>query len=125
MDTKINGLWYLASPFSHAEAGVRAWRVEQNFLTMGKLLNAGYRVFSPLVHTYQLESRIAPELAHKHSFWMDQDIALLRHCDGMFILTLDGWVQSKGVNQELKVARSIMIPIVYLSAAGEILETQT
>jgi hypothetical protein len=110
------GLIYLAQPYSHPDERVRALRTELGFVMTARLMNSGYTVFSPIVHTHLLESRLRRELAEDHDFWMKQDIAILRHCAELVVLTLPGWEESKGVAEEIAVAQACGIPITYMEA---------
>lgn len=113
MNKDNSGFIYLASPYSHPEESVRDFRVEQVFLAAAELLNDGIIVFSPIIHTYQLEQRIDPELAQDHSFWMRMDIAVLKHAARLVVLRLPGWEQSKGVAEEIAVAHACHIPVSF------------
>jgi hypothetical protein len=77
-------LVYLASPYTHPEARVRD--------------NIGLK----------LDREV------DHSFWMVQDIAILRKCDRLMVLTLDGWDTSKGVTEEIQLAHRLHMPVTYV-----------
>lgn len=113
---KNHGFIYLAQPYSTNDPEVMAYRVEQAFKATAKLMGEGWRVFSPIVHTHELGKFVSPETAAKHDFWMEQDIALLRHAAHMVILDLPGWKESKGVAQEITVAELCQIPITFMGA---------
>ena len=50
-----------------------------------------------------------------YQFWQKRDRWFIRKCDGIVVLTLDGWVESEGVTDEIKYARSRGLDVVYLS----------
>ena len=98
-------LWYFATPYSRTK--------EQELLNMSqheaekvnyqmalyrtnRLLDMGYRVYTPVVFTHHL---------HDHKFreyedWMNLDETIRKRCDGI-ILSI-GWEMSEGCKQELK-----------------------
>lgn len=106
-------LIYLAAPYTHDDTKVRLSRVSKVKKATVKLFNSGFTVFSPISYTHQFEKLIAPRL-RTHGFWMRQDIAVLRHCNVVAVLTLDGWELSRGVAEEIQLAKELHIPIVYL-----------
>lgn len=103
---------YLASPFSHPDPKVRAWRVEQTDKKAAELMMQGYLVFSPLSHSYPI-SKYCNVDPCDHDFWLRQDLWILDMCDGFHILCLEGWWKSKGVLIELKRAKANNIPITH------------
>ena len=115
MSTK-NGFIYLAQPYSSPDEATILYRVEQAFKATAKLMDEGNLVFSPIVHTHELGKYINPDLAIKHEFWMEQDIAILRHAAELRILMLEGWQHSKGLAQEVLLAETCQIPITFMEA---------
>lgn len=108
---------YLASPYSHPDPVIRKTRfllVEQ---CAANLIKAGRFVWTPIVYTH--------EMAIKHSFptdaefWKKLNISFLRKADEMYLLKIDGWMESKGVMMELKLAEDMLIPIRFVNPEGE------
>lgn len=106
-------LYYLATPYSKWEAGITMAFVEAAVLT-ASLLEAGYRVYSPICHTHPIAmyGNIDP-LAH--DIWLPFDEAMMKKCDGLMVALMDGWSQSKGVAHEIDFFRRAMKPILYLN----------
>jgi hypothetical protein len=52
-------------------------------------------------------------------FWSQQDRRLLEACDELWVLTLDGWQQSVGIQAEIAIARELGKPIRYVSPEVE------
>jgi nucleoside 2-deoxyribosyltransferase len=102
---------YLASPYSHPDPMVR----EQRFLAACRatvtLIRAGEVVFSPIVHSHAL---VEFELPTAWSFWERIDRAHMERCDEVVVLMLDGWAQSVGVREELRIARELGKPVRFL-----------
>lgn len=100
-------LVYLACPFRHPDPEMRKKRCAVAH-TMAAQLSAEYYVFSPLTHNEILVS-LAPELPREH--WIEFDLRILKTCDKLLILTLDGWETSWGVQKEIAFAKENNIPI--------------
>ncbi len=103
---------YLASPYSHPDPKVRIDRFEKACKAAGKLMKYGDVVFSPIAHSHSIEQYF--DEIEPGPFWMRQDIPILRHADSLVVLKLKGWEQSKGIAQEIEVAKALGIPVDYL-----------
>lgn len=108
---------YLASPYSHPDPVVRARRAELARRATAILMEKGYHVFSPIAHSVAVEAYLSHKQPHK--FWMSQCYAMLRRCERLVVLRIDGWEQSKGVRLEIKAARSIEMPVDYFDLPPE------
>lgn len=93
---------YLASPYSHPDESIRVRRYEAAVKVAAKIMQLGNACFSPISHTHAIGLEIPQE---KHEFWMAQDIPFLLSCDELWVLCLDGWDKSKGVAEEIEVAK--------------------
>lgn len=102
---------YLACPFAHKDPKVKASRVELADVKAAELMEKGYRVFSPLSHSYPISKHCGvPEDAH--GFWLRQDLWILEICDEFHILCLPGWENSKGIAIEQKRAEQLKMTVV-------------
>lgn len=104
-------LAYLACPYTSSDPRVCADRVEAADWFAAALMADGYSVFSPISHGHRIAQHLDPNLAESHCFWMKQSIDLLRRCDELFLLPLEGWGQSLGVEIEIGFCESAGIPI--------------
>lgn len=105
----MSSILYLSSPYSHPNASVRQNRFDAACRVAGRLMEEGYIVFSPIAHSHPIGQIMGKALDHE--FWMRQCIALLRKSDEFAILTIDGWEMSKGIQQELEMAKLLHIPV--------------
>lgn len=105
-------LTYLASPYSDPDPGVRDQRFRAACRAAARLMLDG-PVFSPIAHSHPIEKY---GMADKppHEFWMRQDIAVLRHCERLVVLCLDGWDRSRGVNEEVHLAHRLGLTVEYM-----------
>lgn len=104
-------LIYLASPYSHPDPAVRELRYEHACAATAGLMRRGLHVYSPIVHSHPL---VKYELPTDWEYWQAHDIAMLHRCQELYVLTLDGWMESKGVRAEIAEASLLELPTVYL-----------
>jgi len=106
VDPPRDRLYYLASPFTgHDPENI----LEINSQAMTYLLKQGFYVFSPILHTY-----IISEASNQHWFWMNQDFTILKRCDALIILDIEGWESSQGVQEEIALAQVRNMPVYHL-----------
>ena len=108
------GLTYLASPYSHPDPDVREVRYIAACRAAGKLMLEGVPTFSPIAHTHPIEANGMNGVKPPHDFWMKQDIAILRKCERLVVLCIDGWDRSRGVTEEIHIAQRLGIPVEYM-----------
>ena len=102
---------YLACPYTHKDMAVKIQRFEAVNKKAGELMLAGYCVFSPISMTHPIA--LANELPGHWDFWERQDMPFISWCDEFHIFCLDGWRESKGIEAELKAAKSLKKRVVY------------
>lgn len=113
-----NGFIYLGQPYSHPDAAVRDHRFNAGCIKAASLMRQGYTVFSPIAHSHPIAAHLAPELLMNHAHWMKQDLPILSWADKLIVLTLDGWQQSRGLNQEMCFAYEREIDIEFHDMDG-------
>lgn len=101
---------YLASPYSHPDARVREERFRQACVATAELLRLGHVVFSPIVHSHPLCEFGLPG---DWSWWERVDGEMLRRCDRVVVLMIDGWIDSLGVAAEIAMAHELGKPVRY------------
>lgn len=106
-------LVYLASPYSHPDATVRAARFSAACRVAGELMKAGQCVFSPIAHSHPIEQHFLDAKPEGHDFWLRQDFAILRHASRLVVLMLEGWEASRGVAAEIDFAKTIGVPVEF------------
>ena len=79
-----------------------------------RIMAQGHVVFSPISHSHPVAQHLKPELLMDHEFWMKQDIPFMEWADEVWMLCMDGWEESKGVQAEIKIATYLGKKIVYL-----------
>ena len=96
---------YLACPYSHPDISIKVQRFEAVNKKAGELMNQGYVVFSPISMTHPIA--VAFDLPGHWEFWEKQDTPFIEWCDEFHIYCLPGWLESKGIKEELEIAESL------------------
>lgn len=77
---------------------------EQRFAAIteacAKLRIKGHMVYSPITMGKPMEQYLPQHLVEDHSFWMDHCYHMLELCEEVWVLTLPGWQESRGVTLE-------------------------
>jgi nucleoside 2-deoxyribosyltransferase len=103
---------YLASPYSHPDPKVREERFDQVSLAAAYMMDQGYVVFSPIVHSHVIAKYMGNTLDHE--FWLTQDGSHIITCAEVWVYKLDGWLESFGVSWEIGFSNGRSIPVHYL-----------
>jgi hypothetical protein len=74
-------------------------------------MQTGHAVFSPIAHSHPLVEHGLPT---DWSFWERHDREHLARCDEVVVLMLDGWQESIGVREEIRIARELGKPVRYV-----------
>lgn len=115
---------YLASPYTPHNGESMESRVKAvTEATARLIIRTGCSIFSPIVHSHYVANHLPDDLRLDHEFWMRQDLGILAHANQLWILMLDGWHLSKGIQRETDYALEQRIPIRYVSKHLEILNT--
>ena len=105
-------LVYIASPYSHDEEHVMQHRYEMvRDFTAGVMLHGSVVPYSPIVHCHDMGK--VNNLPKTYNFWMQVDETFIRHCDEVWVLMIDGWDKSKGIQKEIEFAIRLRIPVLY------------
>lgn len=115
---------YLASPYSHFDPSIEAQRFDAVCRTAGLLLMQGHVVVSPIAHSHPIFVR-EPKVGGQWEQWVALDHALLDASEEMWILTIPGWYESRGVTAEREYAEEHSIPVKYVTRDGVVSEYPT
>ena len=109
---KPGKLIYLASPYSHDDAYVRGNRVGEARSAARDLTRKGHIVFSPIATSGVMVSLgVRP---WNDPWWYEWSKAFLARADECWVLTLDGWAESAGVENEMEYASEHGMPVRYV-----------
>ena len=98
---------YLSMPYSDPDPAIRQWRFDAACKATAEMLRVGLIVISPVVLSHPLTNYGLPD---DWQFWQSYDRAYLEACSALAVLTLDGWRESEGVSNEIKIANDLGIP---------------
>jgi len=105
-------LIYVASPYNHPDDDYRYLNYLRVSKYVAKLIAEGNVAISPIAYGHPLLS--LQEMPHDFDFWSNFCLTILKKCDEMHILVLDGWDRSRGVLTEMEFAEKNFIPITYV-----------
>ncbi len=109
---------YLASPYTSLDETQRICRYGQACLMTAQLLREGHLVFSPIVHSHPLAGYGLPV---EFEFWQRYCLSFLdAWATELWVLTLRGWENSRGVNAEIEFARQRGLPVSLISLLGHV-----
>lgn len=106
------GFIYLASPYSHPAPEVRHQRFEAVNKAAAELMRRGHVIFSPISHSHIIARD--HDLSTDWGFWERIDLEFVKKCDELWVLKLDGWGKSRGVNSEISYAQLLGIPVKFI-----------
>jgi hypothetical protein len=111
----IDGLVYLASPYTHPDPAIREERFRAVCGCAATLKRAGWSVFCPVAHSHPITLAGAPG---DWPTWKRVDFPVLAICKALIILQLPGWAESVGVAEEMAYVRRKNRPVLFLPPAG-------
>lgn len=110
--------YYLACPYTD-KSKARSWaRTEIASQVAARLMTKDSVVFSPITHGHHIADHLPPDLLHDHDFWMHQCLPFVTWAEAFAVLPLTGWRESRGVQKELALARSLNKPVLVLQLPG-------
>ena len=89
---------YLALPY----AGRKSVSFAVANYVASQLLLEGHSVFSPISMTHPIQE--GGIIEGDSAFWIEKDLPFIEWCDELWVIKLLGWVESKGVQAEIKEA---------------------
>ena len=117
----VEGYIYLASPYSHDDAEIRAMRYRQVRTVTARLFRHRDAVFSPIVHCHPAAENDG--LPTDAKFWKFYNSVMLKGARELWLLLLDGWKESSGMNGERDMAVEFGIPYRQVEPDVETLRT--
>lgn len=106
---------YLASVYSlNSDADLRQQRYEYVLKEAAEFTKLGYPIFSPIVHSHPMS--LVYDMPCTFDFWEKVDYKFIDASSQLWVLMMDGWTESNGVQAEIKYARSLGMKIYYLNA---------
>lgn len=104
--------WYLATPYSKYPAGLERAFVEA-CRNVGVLIKSGVKVYCPIAHTHPVAVHSGMDPLD-HRIWLPADLPLMRAARGLIVCMMDGWRESFGVAEEVRIFGELGKPIAYM-----------
>jgi hypothetical protein len=108
----IEGFCYLATPYTNYPLGMDT-AFEDACVLLAKLVDAGWDVYSPIVHSHPLTG-YSSHLVSDHAFWAKYDLPMMERADFMLIGGLLGWNRSAGIRREMNWFKSVSKPVFFV-----------
>ncbi len=100
-------LIYLACPYSHSLSAIRQKRAHIATQVAARIHDQGGLVYSPI--TYSAELELYSITRQSWEYWQKIDFVFLDKSVWLYVLTLDGWKESVGVQSEIdRFARNML-----------------
>lgn len=104
---------YLAIPYSHEDEEVMEYRAEVSDFIFSELAKEGRIIYAPISSCHHIAAKYG--LPRNWEFWKTMDEVFIQKCDKIIFITLDGWEESTGLNEELQLAKKYGLEIEYLN----------
>ncbi len=110
MEEEKSELIYVACAFGQADSGLRKQRIDLVSRFCAEKMREGIVVFCPLIHNYHI---LKYGLPIGWAYWEKFNKKLLEKCNRLYVLKLEDWENSVGIQAEVAIARKLNIPIEY------------
>ena len=104
-------LIYLAGPYTHVDPTIMNYRYSEHCRIAAHLLGRGELIYSPISETVAIAKFLGET---SWDFWREKDLDQLKRCDELYVILLDGYKQSLGVQGEVKFALQNIITISFI-----------
>ena len=101
---------YLAGPYTHPDPAVRIARTLAVDKAAAHFMDNKQVVYSPLTHGHRISEFMKTDVGC-HRFWLSQCWPFLSVAKAVYVLTIPGWLRSKGVRFEVETAIALGIPV--------------
>jgi len=107
---------YLAAPYTDPNPEVCEQRMALFAIADARLIAKGYYTVSPLAKHWLTQYTT---MDTTWQYWKEYAQQLMSKCDELFVVTLDGWDTSTGVQEEIEMAKKFNIPISFVKISGK------
>ncbi|MBS0272030.1 MAG: DUF1937 family protein [Proteobacteria bacterium] len=115
------GPYYLAIPYQGTDAEKKV-RTELSLKAAAEFLRQGIYLFSPVLYVNEIAEEIGfTSLEKRRAIVMPYLLDFLKVSRGLVLMSIEGWQDSWGVQQELKFCQENHIPI-YKMGGGQLSE---
>lgn len=99
-------LIYIASPYSHKSSRIETKRFQEitKIASILQTRNPGMAMFLPITQSHMMRVHGDGKLGTSFDAWKDVDLNAINHCDEVWVIMMNGWLESKGVTAEIEHA---------------------
>jgi hypothetical protein len=83
-------------------------------------MRGGLYVFSPIAHSHPIA--LTGALPTNWEYWKAYDETMISSCRALAVLKLNGWDESRGVREEVEIARKLGLTTYYTGPQHEHLD---
>jgi len=105
---------YLAVPYTHPDPRVMDYRAGEADYVAAKLIKLGHEVYSPISSWHHISRKWG--LPTDYAYWKQFSRKMILLSSKVLVITLDGWKESTGVQDEITFAKSFNRPIGYVDS---------
>lgn len=109
-----NSYIYLASPYSHPDEQIKLQRFEDICKISAYYFSQGYIMFVPIAQSHPI-AEIGKLTDTDWEYWKEVDTVFLQQASSLWVVMLEGWKDSIGVQAEIKIAMDLGLPICYIN----------
>lgn len=113
---------YLASPYTNKNCFLQSKRAMQVAHVAAKLMEQGHVCYSHVVLGHEMAKYSSKLACLPSEAWQDFCNHLFGACNELFVLCLDGWKKSIGVQKEIEWAKEMNMPIYYIDKDLNVLD---
>lgn len=104
---------YLACPYSHSDISVKELRFNAVTKKAGELMLKGHIVYSPITASHPIA--VMCNLPGEWEYWEKFDRAFISWADEVWVLCLEKWQESRGVQAEITIAKEMKKKIQFIT----------
>jgi hypothetical protein len=103
---------YLASPYSYKHDDpkiimmMKNARFEAVCRAAAEIMGRGLLVFSPIAHSHPIAA-----FGGDFEYWQEFDETILGACIELWVLKIEGWEESSGIENEIRIATNLGLPV--------------
>lgn len=115
-----NELIYLACPYTHEDPKISHLRYVVSVHVAGHLFKQGLMVFAASMHNAFIGTMTG--LGDKFSTWQPFNHTMIEHVDKLMVLTMEGWEQSQGVQDQIEYAKKLNKPVEMIEPPHDLIQ---
>ncbi|MBI2790930.1 MAG: DUF1937 family protein [Gammaproteobacteria bacterium] len=113
-------LIYLACPYSHPDSRMVQLRYAVSAQVACQLVKEGLMIFAASMHNALLATMAG--ISDQFADWKEYNHLMIERSDKLMVITMEGWEQSKGVQDQIQYAKSLNKPIEMIEPPHDLIK---